>query len=164
MAKPFKIKRLTTDSPMTAAAERILRTRLKEYYSHIQPGLSDPTPEQLHSLRISGKRLRYTADSLRHLYPDQLEMIIDMLKRVQELLGEIQDCIVFSKMIEEDLKRLRKRNPESADIATLKKLVLDYRQRHSVLTRQFLNLWQGMSHKLIRKSMRRMVAAPSNPC
>ncbi|QQS49275.1 MAG: CHAD domain-containing protein [Acidobacteriota bacterium] len=157
MAKPFKIRKVTPQTSLPEAAGRILRTRLREFYSHLQPGITDPTPEQLHALRISGKRLRYTSDCLRELYPDQLEMIIDMLKRVQDLLGEMQDCIVFSSSIEEDLRRLRKRKPESTDIPVLEKLVSDYRQRHEALSAQFLNLWHGMSQKGIRKGLRRMV-------
>lgn len=163
MAKPFKIKGLKSDVPLPEAAERIMRARLKEYFSHIGSNERNPTPEQLHALRISGKRLRYSAESLRDLYPDRLEMIIDMLKRVQDMLGEMQDCIVFSQLIEGDLSRLRKRKPGSPEIVQLERLIESYRERHRVLTGQFLDLWHGMASKGIRRSLRKMISAPAVP-
>ena len=67
MAKPRKIKKVAPGQPITQSAERILRTRLKEFYSHWAEPADEPTPEQLHNLRISGKRLRYSAEQLREL-------------------------------------------------------------------------------------------------
>src|SRR5262245_48432956 len=102
MAKPLKVKKISPTDRIDKAAIRILRTRLKEFYSHWPDPNSEPTPEDLHNLRISGKRLRYSAESLRELYPDQLALLIDILKRSQDLLGSYQDCIVQRTIIDED--------------------------------------------------------------
>src|SRR5262244_1868680 len=92
MAKPLKIKKISSEDRPQIAAKRIMRTRIKEFYTHWNDPDRMPTAEQLHNLRISGKRLRYSAESLRELYPDRLALLIDILKRSQDLLGEIQDC------------------------------------------------------------------------
>src|SRR5262245_47904267 len=100
MAKPRKVKKVLPADRIDKTAVRILRTRLKEFYSHWADPNREPTPEDLHNLRISGKRLRYSAECLRELYPDQLALMIDLFKRSQDLLGSYQDCIVQRAMID----------------------------------------------------------------
>src|SRR5262245_41886697 len=86
VAKPLKIKKISPDDRPETAAKRILRTRIKEFYSYWPDPKHLPALEQLHNLRISGKRLRYSAESLRELYPDNLTLMIELLKRSQDLL------------------------------------------------------------------------------
>ena len=65
MSKPLKVKKLFPSDSIQTAAVKILRTRIKEFYSHWPAPDRVPTLEQLHDLRISGKRLRYSAEMLR---------------------------------------------------------------------------------------------------
>src|SRR5215510_16072370 len=116
MAKPLKITKISLNDRPDKAARRILRTRIKEFYSCWPDPDHTPTLEQLHNLRISGKRLRYSAESLRELYPDRLALMIDLLKRSQDILGEIQDCVTQRRMIEAYLARMRRRAPQDDQI------------------------------------------------
>jgi len=163
MAKPLKIKNVLPEIPIQKAAVRILRRRLKEFYSHWPDSDLTPTLEQLHNMRISCKRLRYSADSLRDLYPDRLALLIDLLKRSQDLLGEIQDCVTQRAIIEEDLQRLRKRNPQSLDIAVLESIIADYQTRYALLFTPYREIWQGMRGVAFRKCLKRMSASPRQP-
>jgi len=158
MAKPLKIRNLSPDDQPKNAAKRILRTRIKEFYSHWPDPYQTPTPIQLHNLRISGKRLRYSAESLRELYPDRLALLIDMLKRSQDLLGAIQDCVTQSIMIDAELARMRRRKQPSDQIAVLEKLVSEYEQRQSTLFAQFHETWLGMTLNEFRDSLKAMVS------
>src|SRR5262245_7954525 len=145
MAKALKIRKISPDDRLEKAARRIMRTRIKEFYSCWPDPDSAPTPEQLHDLRISGKRLRYSAESLRELYPDRLALLIDMLKAAQDRLGEIQDCVTQRSLIEASLARMRRRTPQNDQIAALEKIISEYDRRQLTLFKQFHETWRGMT-------------------
>jgi CHAD domain-containing protein len=111
-------------------------------------------------MRISGKRLRYSAECLREFYPDQLALLIDLLKRGQDLLGDIQDCVIQRTMIEEDLKRLKQRNSNSGHIPVLEGIIAEYDRRHTLLFAQFHQIWRGMTMDELRHSLKKMITKP----
>ncbi|MGH9766877.1 MAG: CHAD domain-containing protein [Blastocatellia bacterium] len=158
MAKPLKIRKISPDDRPENAAKRILRTRIKEFYSHWNDPDQTPTLEQVHNLRISGKRLRYSAESLRELYPDRLTLLIDLLKHSQDLLGAIQDCVTQRGVIEEQLTRMRRRKPQGDQIAVLEKIVSEYERRQSMLLAQFHETWRGMAMDEFRESLKAMAS------
>ncbi len=163
MAKPLKIKKVSPADQPQKTAVRILRTRAKEFYSHWPEPDERPTLEQLHNLRISGKRLRYSAESLREFYPDRLALLIDLLKRNQDLLGEIQDCVTQRAMIKEDLARLRRRNPQSDQIVALEQVISEYDERQSTLFAQFHEIWRGLTMPEFRQSLTAMISRATTP-
>jgi hypothetical protein len=158
MAKPLRIKNISPVDSVEKGAVRILRRRIKEFYSHWPSPDIQPTLEQLHNLRISGKRLRYSAESLRDFYPDRLALLIDLLKRNQDLLGDLQDCVTQRAMIEIDLDRLRRRRPDSDQVAALEKICAEYEERQSTLFSQFSEIWRGMTIKEFRASLKAMIS------
>jgi hypothetical protein len=158
MAKPLKVKKISPTDRPESAAKRILRTRIKEFYSCWPDPDRSPTPEQLHNLRISGKRLRYSAESLREIYPDNLALLIDLLKRNQDLLGEIQDCVTQRRLIEEYVARMRRRKPKDDQVAALEKIISEYERRQSTLFTQFRETWRGMAMDEFRESLKAMVS------
>lgn len=158
MAKPLKIRKVSPDDRLDKAARRILRTRIKEFYSCWPDPDHSPTFDELHNLRISGKRLRYTAESLRELYPDRLALLIDLLKRSQDLLGEIQDCVTQRGLIEDYIARLRRRSPQNDQIGALEKVLSEYERRQSTLIVQFHETWRGMTMGEFRASLKAMVS------
>jgi CHAD domain-containing protein len=162
MSKPLKVKKISSGDAIEQAAVRILRTRLKEFYSHWPDPQALPVPAQLHNLRISGKRLRYSAEQLRNLYADRLALLIDLLKRSQDLLGEIQDCVTQRAVLEAELSKLQQRKPPKPDeAALLERLIASYSQRQQTLFAQFREIWMGMAGPEFRASMKAMVSTPS---
>ena len=155
MSKPRKVRKVSSGDPIHKTAVKILRTRIKEFYSHWPDPLAIPSSTQLHNLRISGKRLRYSAEQLRELYPDRLALLVELLKRSQDLLGEIQDCVTQQAMIKTELSRLERRHRAQAELASLNRLVADYEQRRQVLFTQFHNLWKSMAMAEFQKKIGR---------
>jgi CHAD domain-containing protein len=102
--------------------------------------------------------LRYSAESLRELYPDRLALLIELLKSAQDLLGEIQDCVTQRGLIEDSIARMRRRVPRNGQIAALEKIVSEYEQRQSTLFTQFHEIWRGMTMDEFRKSLKAMVS------
>jgi CHAD domain-containing protein len=162
MSKPLKVKKVSSDAPIQKTAVRILRTRIKEFYSHWGEPRQLPTLTQLHNLRISGKRLRYSAEQLRDLFPDRLALLVDLLKRNQDLLGDLQDCVTQRAVIEAELLKLRRRKPGGEEITTLEGLVGEYDQRQQMLFAQFHDIWMGMALPEFRKSLKAMVSGISS--
>ena len=58
------------------------------------------TPEQLHEFRILTKRFRYTLEMFAELYGPGLQVRLGRLRSVQETLGNLNDCVVASKMLQ----------------------------------------------------------------
>jgi len=56
--------------------------------------------DDIHEFRLETKRFRYTLELFRSQYGPALERRIDDLKHVQKLLGEANDCIVTSELLE----------------------------------------------------------------
>lgn len=158
MAKPLKIRKISPGARQEKAARLILRTRIKEFYSCWPDPDHTPTLEELHNLRISGKRLRYSAESLRELYPDRLALLIELLKGAQDLLGEIQDCVTQRGMIEDYIARMRRRAPQNGQIAALEKIVSEYEHRQSTLFKQFRETWRGMAMDEFHASLKAMIS------
>jgi CHAD domain-containing protein len=76
--------------------QRHIHRQLKELLRH-EESLADPADrEGHHALRIAAKRLRYTLEIARPVYPGRLEESVEAIKRVQSLLGDIHDCDVWA--------------------------------------------------------------------
>ena len=162
MAKPFKIKKVTPLDPAHNAAIRILRTRIREYFSHWPDPDDAPDDRQLHNQRISGKRLRYSAEMLSELYSDRLALFIELLKRQQDLLGEAQDYVTQRTRIAADLAR-RRRLARRDEIAAFEALLDVYDERRAAVQEQIEDVWRGMTTKRFRKLLRAAVSRPSKP-
>lgn len=160
MAKARKVKHLSPTDLSARAAARILRTRLKEFYSHWPDPTRPLTPTQLHDLRISGKRLRYSAESLRALYPDRLALLIDLLRKLQDLLGEMQDCDTQRGRVAADLARRALFEASGEERAVLAKLIQHYEQRQVKLFTEFADLWRGVAGQQFRAALEEMVSHP----
>lgn len=62
--------------------------------------LSDPSSvDQHHAMRIMAKKLRYTLEAYSGLYPRSLKGEIRVIKRLQDLLGDIHDCDVWTSLL-----------------------------------------------------------------
>lgn len=74
-----------------------------------------PQPEridELHAMRIEAKRLRYTLESFAPLFPDQFQGIINIVRSIQELLGDIHDCDVWVQFLPQFIEEERQRTIE----------------------------------------------------
>jgi CHAD domain-containing protein len=160
LAKAYKIKKLRSDDSAQKAAARILRKRLKEYFDRWANPAVTPTARELHDLRISGKRLRYSAEAFRDYYPDRLALLIQLLKDAQDLLGNIQDFATQRQLLLRELMRAQRKSPRSAEAGALRRLIADQERLQAELHEQFAQLWRGLSEKNFRKQLKTMVSQP----
>jgi CHAD domain-containing protein len=85
---------------VAANARKLLPGVAAAYFAEARTLLEQVSdPAGLHRLRLISKRLRYTLELFRRCYPGELDERIDALKRVQDLLGEINDAVVTAGLI-----------------------------------------------------------------
>jgi CHAD domain-containing protein len=92
---PSKVRGLAAVPLLAAApdlAERAFR-QTRKIGQRIRGSSSD---ENIHRLRKSAKRLRYTLEFFSDLFPERVEHLIKELKNVQDLLGERQDRVILA--------------------------------------------------------------------
>lgn len=86
--------------------------RLEDLFWH-EKYLFDPDrTEEHHMMRIYAKKLRYTMEAYGDLYPDGLKPQIKAIKKLQDFLGDIHDCDVWSDFLPEFKAEEKKRSVE----------------------------------------------------
>ena len=103
MARAWKVRGLKPDMSLRQVARRVLGVRIAEFYSYA-PFIHDPARvTELHDMRIAAKRLRYTLELFRAALPPAAAGVIEQVKDMQEVLGQIHDADVLEVMLRERL-------------------------------------------------------------
>lgn len=85
---------------VAANARRKLPALMTAYYAEVRRVLAtDPEPPELHALRLATKKARYTLELFRHCYSRGLKQRMEMLKTMQQLLGDVNDCVASAHLI-----------------------------------------------------------------
>jgi CHAD domain-containing protein len=82
-------------------APDLVRRRYKKVRKDARALTGDSPPEDFHDLRKKGKRLRYALEPLQGLYGKPAEGMVELLKAVQDDLGDHQDLIVAAALMRE---------------------------------------------------------------
>ncbi|MBU0510734.1 MAG: CHAD domain-containing protein [Chloroflexi bacterium] len=90
-------------------APNLIHARLEAVYA-FEPLLANPTIEHLHALRIEFKRLRYTIEFFREILTERAEECIDIIKVLQDHLGDLHDAVVATAILEEFIENWAERH------------------------------------------------------
>jgi CHAD domain-containing protein len=97
-----------------ANARRELPQLAASYFAQVRALLAgDPSAAELHRLRLLTKRLRYTLDLFRSCYGPGLETRLAALRRIQQLLGEVNDSAAAIRLL---AKSMSTASPQRARI------------------------------------------------
>lgn len=125
--KPRPISGITPDGRLAPNAARILRVRIDEVFS-FEEHIADPARvRELHDMRIAFKRLRYLIEIFAGAVPRAAAML-DEIKDIQELLGDIHDRDVQVPLLQEHLNRLDSESDETTR-ALLRRVEAEPRRR-----------------------------------
>jgi triphosphatase len=83
------------------AAPVLVRRRYKKVRKDMEALTEDSLPEDFHDLRKKGKRLRYALEPLQEIYGKPAENMVKILKLIQDDLGDHQDLVVATGLLEE---------------------------------------------------------------
>ncbi len=125
--------------------------------------------EDHHAMRIEAKKLRYTMETFATLYGREIKEPQKAIKGLQELLGELHDCDVWSVYLPQFLGQERERIIEyfgNDDFFGLiepgiRALMEDRHQRRETLYSDFVAAWKDLHAKGIFQDLIRTITAHS---
>jgi CHAD domain-containing protein len=135
-----------------ARAEQEILERLEELIA-LQDCLTRPDDCQSHhAMRIAAKRLRYTMEILQPMYGDRLDGVLDAIKQVQTLLGEVHDCDVWQAELDQYAAGERRRiksyfgheGPFARLMAGVEYLRQDRQRRRQQCFADLVKLWDEL--------------------
>ncbi|SRR5579883_110025 len=81
-------------------ASRELPALVAAYFAQVREALSgEPKAADLHPVRLLTKRLRYTLELFRPCYGPGLRERLAALRRIQQCLGEVNDCVTVKAVV-----------------------------------------------------------------
>jgi CHAD domain-containing protein len=127
------------------------------------PLLASATIEELHSLRIEFKKLRYTLEFFREVLGEQTKLLIEEVKILQDHLGDLNDADVACSILREFLDEWESRqifrpinereNPEPV----VAYLASKHAERY-LLTTSFQDAWEKFDQPEMRANLAAAVA------
>jgi len=170
--KARKVKGLDPAGTLADNAERIVRTRLDELHAFMPRAADAAEVEALHDMRIAAKRLRYVLEITGPCFGPYASRAVELVKGLQDLLGEIHDCDVqlpevaafTDELLDADVvdvasraagagdldPRLVSRAPHREDYPGLAALAVHLRARRELLFARFEETWHDTERKGFR--------------
>ena len=154
-----------------AETQRHIRQQLDELLQH-QDSLADPDDRKRHhAMRIAAKRLRYTLEIARAMYPGRFDETVEAIKRVQSLLGDVHDCDVWAEHLDafasKQRRRIQKLFGHAGRFARLQPgieyLRQDRRGHRQEVFGQLVEFWAELGRRQFWDRLSGMVAAPGSP-
>ncbi len=96
MSKKWKINGISTHSSLNEAANIIIKLRLNNVIADIKKYFMENSPENLHRVRISLRRLRYNLESFSICFDAEKYLVFyHAIEKIQDLTGELRDLDVL---------------------------------------------------------------------
>ncbi len=167
MAKAWKAKGIYPQLSYRWSAQVILAVKIQEVYSWAKPIRDPDKVKELHNLRISVKRLRYSMEFFAINYGEEFRDFLKILADLQEQLGDIHDCDVVEMVLTDYLQSLPDRSDTETDAIGINALLLRYRETRKAKYEAFLQQWDALEEANFKGQLLRIVtgelgaAAPS---
>jgi len=140
MAKPQKITGLNPKRSFRENACIILPQKVEEVYSWEQ-FIRDPARrEELHNMRISVKRLRYTMEFFAVNYGKHFSDFLETIIELQDILGDIHDIDVVLEVLTN-----YKENLQPAELSGVDVLIERTSETRNSDYQAFLEKWEQLS-------------------
>ena len=153
MAKAWKVNGVEPEKSYRENAQTILAVRIEEVYSWAGFTRDVERKEELHAMRISIKRLRYSMELFGPNYGKALEAQQKVVGDLQGLLGDIHDCDMLEEFLEACLQTLETQADAETDAIGIKALISRYRQRRESKYQQFLAMWDALEQTDFKRKL-----------
>jgi len=129
----------TAKTPVTALAGRRIWRMFRRVRDQGEALRADSSPEALHELRKSCKKLRYLMECFHSLYPkEEVQSSIKAVKLLQEHLGDYQDLAVQAEKLREFARQMTAEGRVPADTLLAMGMLVDGLLRQQQALRQRL--------------------------
>ena len=143
----------TVAGKFLALAEALSLQQHQEQKDHDHQCLR-PTIDQLHQLRIVGKRLRYSIELFHSVFPEALRQeIYPKLRQLQDRLGALND----HDMAQSQFQQLLATMPPDDEAAELAHHIVRQREETLAVRREFLQWWTPEWARELHKSLKELL-------
>jgi CHAD domain-containing protein len=123
---------------------------------------------ELHEMRIRAKWLRYTMENFSSLYASELKEYLQVVRKVQEMLGDIHDCDVWSEVLPQFIEEERQRSLDYYGHTRFFKRVIpgieffqtNRNQAREELYQEFVSTWENWRAEDIWNALRNAIQVP----
>ena len=145
-----------------------INAQLKELLDHAAYVQDERNIAELHSMRISAKRLRYTMEAFADLYGASLKSFINPTRKFQDILGDIHDADVWIAMIPNFIQEERERislyfgnnRPLKRLLPGLEAFRVNRSEKRKADYQQFLGMWQKAEEDHLWEELLKTINAP----
>jgi CHAD domain-containing protein len=113
----------------------------------------DPAPERMHALRIRCKRFRYLLECFEPICDDRLREHVQVVRKLQDTLGEYQDAHVAIERISADLAALGDSEQDGTAKAPLLELSQAREQDAAAARKRFRKEWLAFERCVTKKKL-----------
>jgi len=139
--------------------------RLEEFLSYERYVYKPDNITELHEMRISAKRLRYTMEVFAALYEDELDQPIKAIRELQMILGDFHDCAVWVEYLPQFLEQEKVRTLEyfgnTRSFNRLKSGILylqeNRRNYQAECYKNFVTFWEHTQNQDVWKKMSKLM-------
>ena len=142
-----------------------------ETFLSFEKYITDPeNVSQLHAMRIAGKKLRYTIEIFTPIYNQALLPYIQLMKEIQDQLGEIHDDDVWISWLPQFVEKEQKRiedyfgntGPLKRLLPGINHLIEDRKSARDQTYQSFLATWDSLLSEKAWVNLREIINAPIN--
>lgn len=119
----------------------IAATEFKKLRKAVKALSKRPRADELHAVRIKGKRARYAAEVVQSIIGRRADQFIDEAKKLQDILGEHQDSVVAEEYLRTVTARIR------AAQAPAQPLIEEQRKRRKRALAAFREMWPKLKRR-----------------
>jgi len=142
-----------------------IQNRLDEFLFYEVFIFDSQRVEELHAMRISAKKLRYSLEVFAELYTHETDFALDITKQAQDYLGEIHDCDVWidylPNFMEKEYTRITEfygyTRPYRRIRPGIEYLIENRKNEREVLYQQFLKDWKKWKMKETWLNLRKVI-------
>jgi len=146
----------SSPSIQEAAAEMIDR-RLKKVLKRGRAVTKHSPPEELHAVRIQGKRLRYLLEFFHPFYGKRFKSLIRRTKAIQDVLGDHQDACVASQRLQAYADSLSQTEGDRQLRDALNCLITSQNAHAKHERKAFPAVWAKFDQPKLRKQLRKLL-------
>ena len=161
MAKVWKVKGIQPQSSYRWNAQVILAVKVEEVYSWMESIRNPDNIKELHNLRISIKRLRYSMEFFTINYGEEFKDFLKVLADLQEQLGDVHDCDVVEMVLTDYLQALPDQGNVETDAIGINTLLLRYREMRLAKYQAFLQQWDALEEADFKGQLLKIVTGES---
>ena len=154
MAKAWEVPGLAGDARFRQAAGRVILTRWREMMSYRDGTLLGEDIEELHSMRVSSRRLRAAMDAFEAAFPRKaFRPLLRQVKEITDVLGAARDLDVAIERLSRTIADMR---PDERP--GLEGLVARYRQERAAEDPRIAALFRRIGDERFEERLERHVA------